>query len=157
MSFDRAEEIAPYRVLARVQAELRGGQSVLFSGNPLVRVPGHTWKPDLLVVHRGRAGIIDVDGASHYARLCADRSRDLSLRTPESPMWIDSAPRKPLTGWKRRFSSVASLGGSVAPGSLRSNGHRWPPRCVSGSRPGQASTLNQEDADMAETRTRAGQ
>jgi hypothetical protein len=79
MPFDRPEEIALYRVLAGVQAELPCAQSVLISVNPLVRVPGHRWKPDLLVAHHGRAGIIEVDGASHYGRSCADRSRDRLL------------------------------------------------------------------------------
>jgi hypothetical protein len=79
MRFDRPEEIAVYRALAHLQAELPRGQSVLISGNPFVRVPGHTLKTDLLVVHRGRAGVIEIDGASHYGRLCADRSRDRLL------------------------------------------------------------------------------
>lgn len=47
--------------------------------NCRVRVLGREFVPDIVVVRNGRAGVIEVDGATHYGRREADRSRDRLL------------------------------------------------------------------------------
>lgn len=74
LDFDRPEELAMYRTLVSLQERMPVRHSLL-----IVRVPGHTLKPDLLVVHNSRAGVMEVDGSSHYGRAAADRSRDRLL------------------------------------------------------------------------------
>ena len=78
LRFDRPEELVVYRVLLQLQGRLPARRSLLLA-RAVVRVPGHTFKPDRLVVHRGRCGVLEVDGATHTARAAADRSRDRLL------------------------------------------------------------------------------
>lgn len=74
-----AEPAEVYRVLADIQAQLPLWQSLSIASNPALRVPGRTFKPDLLVLYGGRNAVIEIDGGSHYRRYCADRSRDRML------------------------------------------------------------------------------
>jgi hypothetical protein len=74
-----AEPAEVYRVLAAIQAQLPRWQTLSIDSNPRLRVPGLTFKPDLSVMYRGRAGVIAIDGGSHDGRYCADRSRDRLL------------------------------------------------------------------------------
>jgi hypothetical protein len=77
--FRRPEELAVYQALITEQLQLPCHRSLLVAANPRVRVLGRPLFPDLLVVHSGRAGVIEIDGASHYGRCAADRSRDRLL------------------------------------------------------------------------------
>jgi hypothetical protein len=47
--------------------------------NTLMALPGHTWEVDFLVGHRGRVGVIEVDGPHHKHKWASDRSRDRLL------------------------------------------------------------------------------
>jgi hypothetical protein len=76
--FDRPEELAMYRAFLALQEQMPRHHSLLIT-RAGVRVPGHTFYPDLLVVHDGRAGVIEIDGATHHGRAAADRSRDRLL------------------------------------------------------------------------------
>lgn len=76
--FDRPEELTMYRALVALQEQMPSRHSLLIA-RAVVRVPGRTFKPDLLVVHKARAGVMEVDGSSHYGRAAADRSRDRLL------------------------------------------------------------------------------
>jgi hypothetical protein len=78
ITFDEPEEMSVYRALLSLQDRLPARANLLVA-RAVVRVPGKNFKPDLLVVYHGRAGVIEVDGASHYARAAADRSRDRLL------------------------------------------------------------------------------
>lgn len=78
LAFDQPEELAVYRQFLTLQATLPLRRSLMVVRGA-VRVPGHTFHPDLLVIHRGRAGAVEVDGSSHYGRAAADRSRDRLL------------------------------------------------------------------------------
>ena len=78
MNFDRPEELALYRQFLALQAGMPARRSLLVA-RAVVRVPGRTLKPDLVVIHRGRAGVVEVDGATHHGRAAADRSRDRLL------------------------------------------------------------------------------
>lgn len=44
-----------------------------------MRTAQRTFWPDFLVTHRGRAGVIEVDGPHHHGRAAADQSRDRQL------------------------------------------------------------------------------
>lgn len=78
LAFDTPEELSMYRALVSHQAAMAPRKSLLVA-RAVVRVPGHTFKPDFIVVHKNRAGVIEVDGASHSGRAAADRSRDRLL------------------------------------------------------------------------------
>jgi hypothetical protein len=77
-AFDQPEELAMFQTLVARQERMPPHDSLLIARG-VVRVPGRTFKPDLLVVYRKRAGIIEIDGATHYSRAAADRSRDHML------------------------------------------------------------------------------
>lgn len=79
MTFRNDEEFAVYLALTRIQSDLPTDQTIAIVPNARMRVLGHTFEPDLLVVYRGRTGIIEVDGAAHHRRWAADRSRDYLL------------------------------------------------------------------------------
>lgn len=65
-----------YRSLKRAQAQLPPGETLTIVPGPAVRIPAHTWEPDFLVIYKGRAGIIEVDGRTHVKKWSSDRSRD---------------------------------------------------------------------------------
>ena len=75
LTFDQPGELAMYRALVALQEGMPPRHSLLIA-RAVVRVRGRTLKPDLLVVHKKRAGVIEVDGATHFGRAAADRSRD---------------------------------------------------------------------------------
>ena len=67
-----------YRAVVALQEQMPLRPSLLVA-RAVVRVPGRTLHPDLLVLHKNRAGVIEVDGATHFGRAAADRSRDRLL------------------------------------------------------------------------------
>jgi hypothetical protein len=77
LCFTNAGEAQVYRALKRLQeADLPGAQTIGIFPLPGVRVPGHTWEPDLLVTYRGRAGVLEIDGPHHNGRRAFDLTRD---------------------------------------------------------------------------------
>jgi hypothetical protein len=81
LCFTNAGERKVYRALKRLQEkDLPRQQTIGIFPLPGVRIPDHTWEPDLLVTHLGRAGILEIDGPHHNGRRANDISRDHLLR-----------------------------------------------------------------------------
>ncbi len=80
-----------------------------------------TWEPDFLVIYKGRAGIIEVDGRTHVKKWLSDGSRDClfedagvayvdhidaaDIGGPE----VDQFLRRLGAGWKWFTTSPASI------------------------------------------------
>ena len=79
MRFRDNAEVALYERLKEKQRALPSTRTLLIIPNACVRVVDHTWEPDFIVVHEGRAGIIEVDGGSHRKKYASDKSRDKLL------------------------------------------------------------------------------
>jgi hypothetical protein len=79
MRFRDGAEVALYEALKAKQHALPATDTITIIPNASVRVPGHTWEPDFLVVYRGRTGAIEVDGGSHRKKYASDKSRDKIL------------------------------------------------------------------------------
>jgi hypothetical protein len=81
LTFGSAEELQVYRALKRLQAaHFREDDTIAIVPLPGVRLrAGHTWEPDVLVIGRGRALIVETDGPHHRGarRLADDKNRDL--------------------------------------------------------------------------------
>jgi hypothetical protein len=77
MRFRDAAEVRLYEGLKRSQ-EAADPQFTIVP-NAAVRVPGRTWEVDFLILLGGRAGVIEVDGATHSRKWSSDRSRDRVL------------------------------------------------------------------------------
>ncbi len=78
--FGSTEELRVYRVLKRLQASFPQEDTISIAPLPGVRLrAGNTWSPDVLVLGRGRALIIETDGPYHRSprRYVDDRNRDL--------------------------------------------------------------------------------
>ncbi len=70
-----------YRAFKRVRDLLPEDDSMALVPNPaLVLRSANTSEPDLLVLYRGRVGLIQVDGPSHHGRFAAEVSRDRLYR-----------------------------------------------------------------------------
>lgn len=80
LEFRTSEERTVYLALRAYQDSYPEFEK--FSISPLcpTRVPGHTWELDFLVTYKGRAGVIEVDGAVHNGKWSSDRSRDRLLQ-----------------------------------------------------------------------------
>jgi hypothetical protein len=79
LAFQTGEERTVYLALRDAQAHMPEFESITIAPRCSIRVPGHTWEVDFLVTHKGRCGVIEVDGASHVGKWIADRSRDRLL------------------------------------------------------------------------------
>jgi len=78
--FGSTGELRVYQVLKRLQASFPEDDTILIAPLPGVRLrAGNTWTPDVLVMGRGRALIIETDGPHHRSqrRYVDDRNRDL--------------------------------------------------------------------------------
>lgn len=78
--FGSTGELRVYRALKRLQASFPEDDTIAVSPLPGVRLrAGNTWTPDVLVMGRGRALIIETDGPHHGSkhRYVNDRNRDL--------------------------------------------------------------------------------
>lgn len=80
LTFGSADERRVYEVAKKLQDELPATETITIAPNPGVRVRGNTFTPDLLITHKGRVGIIEVDGHHHSKRYASDRSRDELFR-----------------------------------------------------------------------------
>jgi hypothetical protein len=73
-------ELRVYQTLKRLQASFPEDDTISIAPLPGVRLrAGHTWTPDLMVMGRGRALVIETDGPHHRSprRYVDDRNRDL--------------------------------------------------------------------------------
>lgn len=73
--FRSQAEVVVYSALKERQAKL----PILIAPNTLVRTQRNTFEVDFVVGHRGRLGVIEVDGPHHRTRWVNDRSRDRLL------------------------------------------------------------------------------
>jgi hypothetical protein len=73
MRFRDTGEMLVYEAFKRRQ--LHQGD-VTVAPNAAVRLPGRTLEADFIVLHRGRAGVMEVDGTTHRGRYASDASRD---------------------------------------------------------------------------------
>ena len=79
LNFRDIAELAVYKELKRVQESLPEYETLTIIPNCAARVRGRTWEPDFVVTYKQRAGIIEVDGASHNLKRESDKSRDRLL------------------------------------------------------------------------------
>jgi hypothetical protein len=80
LTFGSAEELRVYRELKGLQARFPEDDTFAIAPLPGVRLrAGNTWSPDVLVMGRGRALVIEIDGPYHRGprRYVDDRNRDL--------------------------------------------------------------------------------
>ncbi|MEU6425623.1 hypothetical protein ABZ860_06960 [Microbispora sp. NPDC046973] len=79
--FTNPGELAVYKTLRKVQEQdFPSDDTIGIFPLPGVRIPGHSWEPDLLVTYKGRAGVLEVDGPHHNGRRALDGTRDHLLR-----------------------------------------------------------------------------
>ncbi len=76
MHFRDDAEVRVYQALKRAQERLPKHETISIAPNCAVRVAGATWEPDFVLVYKGRAVAIEVDGGSHRKKWASDRSRD---------------------------------------------------------------------------------
>jgi hypothetical protein len=79
LNFRDMAELTVYKELRTVQERLPETSTLTIIPNCALRVPKHTWEPDFVVIYRGKAGVIEVDGASHNAKRASDKSRERLL------------------------------------------------------------------------------
>jgi hypothetical protein len=74
--FRSVEELKVYRAFKRMRDRLPADDTLAIAPNPALVVPNiNTSEPDLLILYRGRAGIVQVDGPQHRGRYANDDSR----------------------------------------------------------------------------------
>ena len=79
MRFRDAGEVSLFEALKRCQSSLPAQRTFTIAPGPSVKVAGHVWEVDFLIVYKGKAGVIEVDGATHHRKYASDRSRDKKL------------------------------------------------------------------------------
>ena len=79
LNFGSEAELQAYRALKRKQAALDSTATIGIIPNCALRTMANTWWPDFVVTHRGRVGVIEIDGPHHAGRAAADHSRDAFL------------------------------------------------------------------------------
>ncbi len=77
LRFDQPAEVGVYEALRRAQEAFDQHDTLGIAPRVAIRVRGHTFRVDLLVTYKGRVGVIEVDGSSHYGKWSSDRSRDV--------------------------------------------------------------------------------
>jgi hypothetical protein len=80
LAFGSTQEHRVYEALKRLQSRFPEERTIAIAPLPGVRLrAGHTWSPDVMVVGRGRALVVEVDGPHHRSmrRYVDDRNRDL--------------------------------------------------------------------------------
>lgn len=83
MTFGSPQERTVYFALKDLQSRARPDDTIAIFPLPSARLrEGHTWSPDFVVLGRGRAFILEVDGPHHRAkrRVADDHNRDLQWR-----------------------------------------------------------------------------
>ncbi|MFI6029574.1 hypothetical protein [Amycolatopsis magusensis] len=79
-AFRSLAELRVYRAFKRARDRMSGDDTLSIAPNPALVVRSSTWEPDLVIVYRGKAGVVEVDGHHHRGRRAADLSRDRLLR-----------------------------------------------------------------------------
>lgn len=79
MRFRDTAELLVYQAFKRRQESSKDA-ALLIAPNAAVRLPERTWEVDFLVAQSGRAGVLEIDGATHRGRRAADASRDRLLQ-----------------------------------------------------------------------------
>jgi hypothetical protein len=80
LRFRSAEELRVFEAFEEKQKGLPPELTISIGPNAVILVAGKPMEVDLLITHRGRAGIVEVDGPHHTKRYAADASRDALLR-----------------------------------------------------------------------------
>ena len=80
MRFRSAAELAVYRALRAEQDKRPQTENLTILPLPSARVVGNRFEPDFVIIFRGAAGIIEVDGPHHRGKAAGDRSRDRIFR-----------------------------------------------------------------------------
>jgi hypothetical protein len=74
--FRSREELRVYRAFKRARARLPADDTIAIAPNPALVVPNmNPTEPDLLIMYRGRAGIVQVDGPHHRGRYANEATR----------------------------------------------------------------------------------
>lgn len=77
VAFTNSGELQVYRALKQIQEQdLPPHDTLSIWPLPAGRLPGRTWEPDMLVIFKGRAGLLEIDGPDHNRRRALDLSRD---------------------------------------------------------------------------------
>ncbi len=80
LTFGSDEERRVYQALKRIQGAFPEDDTIAIAPLPGVRLrSGNTWSPDVMVIGRGRALVVETDGPHHRnpRRYVDDRNRDL--------------------------------------------------------------------------------
>ncbi|WP_164465838.1 hypothetical protein [Actinoplanes teichomyceticus] len=89
LTFGSKEELRVYQALSQLQAAMPEHDAIAIAPLPGVRLrSGNTWSPDLLVLGRGSAVIVETDGPHHrnQRRYVDDRNRDLQWQRAGIPV-----------------------------------------------------------------------
>jgi hypothetical protein len=80
LNFHTDGELRMYEALLRAQQKRPPEATIGILPGAGFRAAERTFWPDFVVTHRGRVGIIEVDGPKHRNRAAADQSRDRQLQ-----------------------------------------------------------------------------
>lgn len=80
LNFHTDSELRIYEALVRAQQRRPPEATIGILPGAGFRAAERTFWPDFVVTHRGRVGIIEVDGPKHRNRAAADQSRDRQLQ-----------------------------------------------------------------------------
>jgi hypothetical protein len=80
LNFHTDGELRMYEALVRAQQRRPPEATIGILPGAGFRAAERTFWPDFVVTHRGRVGIIEVDGPKHRNRAAADQSRDRQLQ-----------------------------------------------------------------------------
>jgi hypothetical protein len=79
LKFYNAGELRIYEALVRAQQRRPEEATIGILPGAGLRTSQRTFWPEFVIIHRGRVGVIEVDGPRHRGRAAADQSRDRQL------------------------------------------------------------------------------
>jgi very-short-patch-repair endonuclease len=80
LKFHNVGELRMYEALVRAQQRRPQEATIGILPGAGFRTSQRTFWPDFVITHRGRVGVIEVDGPQHRNRAAADQSRDRQLQ-----------------------------------------------------------------------------
>ncbi|MBC9822828.1 DUF559 domain-containing protein [Terrabacter sp. MAHUQ-38] len=80
MHFRSAAEVTVYKALLAEQRERPETDNLTILPLPSAKVVGNRFEPDFVVIYKGVAGVIEVDGQHHRGKASEDASRDRILK-----------------------------------------------------------------------------
>jgi len=96
LAFTNEGEQRVYRLLKhRQESVLSAEDTIAIFPLPNGRIAQRTWEPDFLVVYKGRAGILEIDGPHHNARRALDVTRE-HLMHDSGIAYVDRVPVEAL-------------------------------------------------------------